>query len=103
MAGERVTAKDSIEMWEQMCRGAGCEILAKHLQMILRGQSMQEFGTCRIGSSLRTSLPNASVMLRVTSLLLLAAALYGQQQPVPYSHKAHLALGLKCNSCHKKF
>jgi hypothetical protein len=27
--------------------------------------------------------------------------LYGQQQPVPYSHKTHLALGLKCNSCHR--
>ncbi|HLK20941.1 MAG TPA: cytochrome c3 family protein [Bryobacteraceae bacterium] len=34
--------------------------------------------------------------------LLLAARLYGQQQqPIPYSHKTHLALGLKCNSCHK--
>jgi hypothetical protein len=33
-------------------------------------------------------------------MLLLAGVVYGQQQPVPYSHKAHLALGLKCNSCH---
>jgi c(7)-type cytochrome triheme protein len=33
--------------------------------------------------------------------LLLAAASYGQQQPVPYSHKAHLAQGLKCASCHR--
>ncbi|HBY60148.1 MAG TPA: hypothetical protein DEH78_10020 [Solibacterales bacterium] len=24
-----------------------------------------------------------------------------QQQPVPYSHKTHVALGLKCSSCHK--
>ena len=23
------------------------------------------------------------------------------EQPVPYSHKTHLAVGLKCNSCHK--
>lgn len=35
-------------------------------------------------------------------MLLLAARLYGQQQqPVPYSHKTHLALGLKCSSCHR--
>ena len=41
------------------------------------------------------------VIFRVPVLSLLAAALYGQQQPVPYSHKTHLALGLKCGSCHK--
>lgn len=39
-------------------------------------------------------------MFRYTGLLL-AALLPAQQQPVPFSHKAHLALGLKCNSCHK--
>ena len=33
-------------------------------------------------------------------LLLLAAPLCGQQQPIPYSHKTHLALGLQCSSCH---
>jgi c(7)-type cytochrome triheme protein len=42
-----------------------------------------------------------SAVLRVAALSLLAVGLYGQQQPVPYSHKTHLALGLKCNSCHK--
>ena len=42
-----------------------------------------------------------TVILRFAGLLLLAAGLYGQQQPLPYSHKMHLALGLKCNSCHK--
>lgn len=35
-------------------------------------------------------------------MLLPATLLYGQQQQlVPYSHKTHLAFGLKCNSCHK--
>ncbi len=34
-------------------------------------------------------------------MLLLAVELFGQQQPIPYSHKTHLALGLKCNACHK--
>lgn len=38
---------------------------------------------------------------RLAPLFLLAAALSAQQQPIPYSHKTHLALGLKCNSCHK--
>lgn len=33
--------------------------------------------------------------------MLLAAASDGPQQPVPYSHKKHLALGLACDSCHK--
>lgn len=41
------------------------------------------------------------VVCRVAELLLLASGLYAQQQPVPYSHKIHLVLGLKCNSCHK--
>lgn len=34
-------------------------------------------------------------------LLLLAAPLYAQTQPIPYSHKTHLALGLECGACHK--
>ncbi len=33
--------------------------------------------------------------------LLLAAQLHGQQQPIPYSHKTHLALGLECKACHE--
>lgn len=37
----------------------------------------------------------------IAGLLLLATGLGGQQQPVPYSHKTHVALGLKCNSCHR--
>ncbi len=40
-------------------------------------------------------------ILGIAGLLLLATGLYGQQQPVPYSHKTHLAMGLKCASCHK--
>jgi len=48
-------------------------------------------------------------VLGVAGFLLLAAGSQGQQQappppppqPVPYSHKVHLALGLKCDSCHR--
>lgn len=37
----------------------------------------------------------------VLALLLAGMGVYGQQQPIPYSHKTHLALGLECKSCHK--
>ena len=40
-------------------------------------------------------------LLAVAGLLLLAAHLLSQEQPIPYSHKTHLALGLECNACHK--
>jgi hypothetical protein len=39
--------------------------------------------------------------LLAAGALLLAAGSYGQQQPVPYSHKTHLALGLSCDACHR--
>jgi c(7)-type cytochrome triheme protein len=47
---------------------------------------------------------HGSGALGAAGLLLLAAASHGDQppdQPVPYSHKVHLALGLKCDACHK--
>ena len=31
---------------------------------------------------------------------LASVASLGQQQPIPYSHKQHLALGLTCKDCH---
>jgi c(7)-type cytochrome triheme protein len=49
----------------------------------------------------RPFIPKRPAVLGGAGLLLLAAASYGQQQPVPYSHKTHLALGLKCDSCHR--
>src|SRR5688500_5586416 len=33
--------------------------------------------------------------------LLLLLAQQPAQQPVPYSHKTHVALGLECKTCHK--
>jgi c(7)-type cytochrome triheme protein len=48
-----------------------------------------------------------AAIVAAAGLLLAAAASQGQQppaqgpqQPVPYSHKTHLALGLECASCH---
>ena len=57
----------------------------------------------------RERLHKPMAFLGVAGLVLLAAGSQGQQppsppppqQPVPYSHKTHLALGLKCDSCHK--
>src|SRR5437879_1898897 len=40
-------------------------------------------------------------LFRAAGLALLGTGMYSQLQPVPYSHKTHLALGLKCNSCHR--
>jgi choline dehydrogenase-like flavoprotein len=54
---EYAMAKDSMEMAEQMCRGAGFEILAKHSQMVPPGESIHELGTCRMGAN-----PKASVL-----------------------------------------
>lgn len=36
----------------------------------------------------------------ISFLLLLCTALTAADQPIPYSHKTHLALGLKCKECH---
>ena len=60
----------------------------------------------------RPRLRELKAVLGVAGFLLLATGLLGQQQPpeqqpqpppqpVPYSHKTHLAMGLKCDSCHR--
>lgn len=36
----------------------------------------------------------------IAGLLLLTLALSAQQQPIPYSHKTHMGLGLQCKTCH---
>jgi c(7)-type cytochrome triheme protein len=46
------------------------------------------------------SLHRKAAFLVVAGLPLMVAAAIGPQQPVPYSHKTHLALGLDCRSCH---
>ena len=53
-------------------------------------------------------LREGKAVLGVAGLLLLAAGSRGQPQeqpqpaqPIPYSHKTHLALGLSCSLCHK--
>lgn len=51
------------------------------------------------------------LLLRLLVLgMMFGVVLFGQEsggtgsapvQPIPYSHKKHLAIGLKCNACHK--
>ena len=51
-------AKDSMNVAEEICRGAGFEILAKHYQMVPPGESIHELGTCRMGADPKTSVLN---------------------------------------------
>jgi choline dehydrogenase-like flavoprotein len=55
---ERAMAKDSMEVAEQLCRGAGFEILAKHSEMVPPGESIHELGGCRMGDNPKTSVLN---------------------------------------------
>ena len=45
-------------------------------------------------------LPRMRMILALAGLLLVAGGMSGEQQPVPYSHKTHVALGLPCKACH---
>ncbi len=42
-----------------------------------------------------------TLAMKVLFFVLLGSGLFAVEQPLPYSHKTHLAVGLKCNSCHK--
>ncbi|HLJ45433.1 MAG TPA: GMC family oxidoreductase [Bryobacteraceae bacterium] len=51
-------AKDSMSVGEELCRGAGFEVIAKHHEMVPPGESIHELGTCRMGESPKTSVLN---------------------------------------------
>jgi choline dehydrogenase-like flavoprotein len=51
-------AKDSMHVAEELCRGAGFEVLAKHAQMVPPGESIHELGTCRMGDDPKKSVLN---------------------------------------------
>ncbi len=55
---EFAMAKDAQQQAEQMCRGAGFEILASHSQMVPPGESIHELGGCRMGQSSKMSVLN---------------------------------------------
>ncbi len=55
---EHEMAKDATELAEEVCRGAGFEVLARHAEMVPPGESIHELGTCRMGKDPRTSVLN---------------------------------------------
>ena len=56
---EHEMAKDSMNVAEELCRGAGFEVLAKHAQMVPPGESIHELGGCRMGRDPKKSVLNA--------------------------------------------
>ena len=56
---EFAMAKDSVQVAEELCRGAGFEVVAKHWEMVPPGESIHELGTCRMGSDPKTSVLNS--------------------------------------------
>ncbi len=57
-SNEHAMAKDSMEVAEELCRGAGFEVIAKHSTMVPPGESIHELGTCRMGSDPKKSVLN---------------------------------------------
>jgi choline dehydrogenase-like flavoprotein len=55
---EFAMAKDSMETANELCLGAGFEVIAKHWEMIPPGASIHELGTCRMGNDPKTSVLN---------------------------------------------
>lgn len=51
-------AKDAMQVAEELCRGAGFEVVARHWEMVPPGESIHELGTCRMGSDPKTSVLN---------------------------------------------
>jgi choline dehydrogenase-like flavoprotein len=52
-------AKDSMQVAEELCRGAGFEVVARHWEMVPPGESIHELGTCRMGTDPKTSVLNS--------------------------------------------
>jgi choline dehydrogenase-like flavoprotein len=55
---EHRMAADSMHTAEELCRGAGFEVLCKHSQLVPPGESIHELGTCRMGTTSKTSVLN---------------------------------------------
>jgi choline dehydrogenase-like flavoprotein len=51
-------AKHAMNTFDELCRAAGFEVLAKHDQMFPPGYSIHELGTCRMGNDPKTSVLN---------------------------------------------
>jgi choline dehydrogenase-like flavoprotein len=55
---EHAMVRDAMNTAEELCHGAGFEVLAKHSQMVPPGESIHELGSCRMGVDPKTSVLN---------------------------------------------
>ena len=51
-------AKDAMHTLDELCHASGFEVIAKHWQMVPPGESIHEFGSCRMGNDKKTSVLN---------------------------------------------
>ncbi len=51
-------ARDAMNTFDEVCRAAGLEVIAKHDKMLPPGYSIHELGTCRMGTDPKTSVLN---------------------------------------------
>jgi choline dehydrogenase-like flavoprotein len=55
---EHAMVRDAMNVAEELCHGAGFQVIAKHSQMVPPGESIHELGSCRMGADPKTSVLN---------------------------------------------
>jgi choline dehydrogenase-like flavoprotein len=55
---EHAMVRDAMNVAEELCHGAGFQVIAKHSQMVPPGESIHELGSCRMGANPKTSVLN---------------------------------------------
>ncbi len=55
---EHAMAEDAMHVAEELCLGAGFEVLSKHPRMVPPGESIHEIGSCRMGTDPKLSVLN---------------------------------------------
>jgi choline dehydrogenase-like flavoprotein len=55
---EHAMVRNAMNTAEELCHGAGFQVIAKHSQMVPPGESIHELGSCRMGADPKTSVLN---------------------------------------------
>ena len=55
---EHAMVRDAMNVAEELCHGAGFQVIAKHSQMVPPGESIHELGSCRMGADPKISVLN---------------------------------------------